>query len=79
MDKNIADRILALQARAKFDPEYQQLCREAPAAEATLLGLLQTLSPEQQDTLLDYIGFYWALYRAMLRIACTEPVDGTMG
>ena len=79
MDKNIADRILALQERAKSDPEYQQLCREAPAVEAALLGLLQTLSPEQQDTLLDYIGFYWELYRAMLRIACTEPVDGAMG
>lgn len=22
--------------------------------------------------LLDYIGFYWELYRTMLRIACTE-------
>lgn len=79
MDKKTADRMLALQDRAKADPEYQQLCRDAPAAEAALLGLMQTLSPEQQDTLLDYIGFYWELYRAMLRIACTDPTDGTMG
>ena len=79
MDKKTADRMLALQDRAKSDPEYQQLCREAPAVEAALLGLMQTLSPEQQDTLLDYIGFYWELYRAMLRIACTEPLDGAMG
>ena len=79
MDKKLTDRFLALQDRAKSDPEYQQLCREAPAVEAALLGLLQTLSPEQQDTLLDYIGFYWELYRAMLRIACTDPGGGAMG
>ena len=72
MDRKTADKILALQERAKADPEYVRLCREAPAVEGAVMKTLKALPREQQDALLDYIGFYWELYRTMLRIACTE-------
>ena len=73
MDKIIADRILALQEQAKSDPDYLRLCEEAPAVEEALSVMLAQLPRDQQNTLLDYLEFYWDLYWTMLRIACTNP------
>ena len=59
-----------LQVRLQTDPEHQTLENVRRGAEPGFLAMLETLDPQQQETLVNYFGILQELDLRALEVAC---------
>ena len=71
MKQEYWDQILLEAARK--DPEYQALLRTCREAEESYRAILDSLSPEQQEQLQDYICACEELEHRLTVLACQIP------
>lgn len=74
MDQTVAPKILALQALAKEDPEYQALVGEYMTHSQRLVDILPTLTTVQRDAVVDYFGVTGAMHLRLLELALQESL-----
>ena len=69
MDRSTVDKILDAQERFYRDPEYGALWRELQDRNRDFQRVMDELSPQQQDVMVDYMGLLHEMYRKLLRYA----------
>lgn len=69
MDKDFADKYLALCQVAEEDAEYRALLVELRAADARLLQVLKEMAPRHRDAVEDYLGIVHEANRRLLVFA----------
>ena len=69
MDKDFADKYLALCQAAEEDAQYRALLVELRAADARLLQALKEMAPRHRDAVEDYLGIVHEANRRLLVFA----------
>lgn len=70
MDQEVGRRMLQVEEHAFQDERYRQLLEEYRVLDARLLRALDTMTKEQRDAVMDYLGLLGEMFRKMLAIAC---------
>lgn len=70
MDQEVGRRMLAVEELAFRDERYRQLLGEYRVLDAQLLRALDTMTKEQRDVVMDYLGLLGEMFRRMPAIAC---------
>ena len=72
MEKKIAEKILVVQDMALEDARYKELLCEHESINRRFVEILPTLSKEQQDVVMDYVGLAFAMHLRLLELSCTS-------
>ena len=72
MEREIAERIFAVQGMAKDDPFYKKLLAEHQILNDRFLEILPTLSDVQRDAVMDYLGLAFAMNLRLLELSCAS-------
>lgn len=70
MTTGVAKKILAVQDAARGDAYYNRLMDEYAVLDQRFLNILPTLTGEQRDAVMDYMGLFIAMHLRMLELAC---------
>lgn len=70
MNPEVVKQILAIQETALYDERYNALLDEHEILNQRFLAALPTMSQEQQDAVMDYLGLVFAMHLRLLEIAC---------
>lgn len=70
MDRKVVNRILKVGELAYQNEEYRLLLEEYRVLDRRLLRALETMTKEQRDAVMDYLGLFGELHRRQLAIAC---------
>ena len=69
MNRETLERILDAQERFFRDPEYSSLWEELQERNRDFQRVMDELSPQQQDVMVDYMGLLHEMYRKLLYYA----------
>ena len=69
MDAETARQIMDIQEQALEDAQFQRLLDEYTIYHPRFLALLKTLSQEQQDVIMDFLGVGAAMHLRLLELA----------
>lgn len=72
MEKKIAEKILVVQDMALEDARYKELLCEHEITNRRFVEILPTLSKEQQDAVMDYVGLAFAMHLRLLELSCAS-------
>jgi hypothetical protein len=72
MERNIAEKILALQEMARQDERYRELLAQYQFLDAGLLCALEEMTPVHRDVVMDYVGCIHAISLRLLELSCAS-------
>ena len=67
MQRNLYSRMLEVQERLFADPEHQRFLAEREAVSRNFLAHLETMTREQQEAVMDYLGAVIELHLRTLK------------
>ena len=73
MGNTIAERYLWLNGQLETDPEYLALMERLREKEPAFLAVVEALSSEDRDVVMEYLGVCGELVERMRELCCVMP------